>query len=153
MTEPKIIKSQSTFSLSCRVEVNIRTIRERVWKLLTDAQGFPRWNSTVTNIEGQIAEGEQLVVRVPGTKQTFKPTVSDITLNQRMVWTGGLPLLFRGVRVFELHRRFDHSTDFVMEERFFGLLLPVIKSKLPDFAPIFTTYANDLRREAEKTAT
>jgi len=149
--EPKIIKRQGTFSIACRVELNIRATTDRVWKILTDASGFPRWNSTVTAIEGQISEGETLVVRVLGTKRTFKPTVSDVTINRRMVWSGGLLFVFRGVRTFELHRRFDHSTDFVMEESFTGLMLPVVKGKLPDFGPIFSTYANDLKREAERT--
>jgi len=149
--EPKIVKRQGTFSIACRVELNIRATTDRVWKILTDAEGFPRWNSTVSAVEGKISEGETLRVRAPGTKQTFKPTISDVTINRRMVWSGGLPLVFRGVRNFELHRRFDHSTDFVMEERFAGLMLPVIKGKLPDFGPIFSTYANDLKREAERT--
>jgi hypothetical protein len=148
--EPKIIKRQGTFSLVCRVEVNIRATNERVWKLLADAEGFPRWNTTVTRIEGQINEGETIRVSVPGTKRVFKALISDFSINKRMVWSGGLLFIFRGVRNFELHRRFDHSTDFVMEERFSGLMLPLIKGKLPDFGPIFSTYANDLKREAEK---
>jgi len=36
-----------------------------VWALLTDADGFPRWNSTVTQIEGEIREGGPLRVHVP----------------------------------------------------------------------------------------
>jgi hypothetical protein len=36
-----------------------------------------------------------------------------------------------------------------MTERFSGLMLPMIKGSLPDFGPIFETYAMDLRRAAE----
>jgi hypothetical protein len=149
MKDPKATDIRSAFSLACRVEVNIHAKPERVWNLLTDAQNFPRWNSTVTAIEGQIREGEQLRVHVPGTKRTFTPQVSGVVPCERMTWTGGFAPLFKGVRTFELKARADGSTDFFMAERFSGLLLPLVKSSLPEFSPIFERYANDLKREAE----
>jgi hypothetical protein len=130
--------------------VNVRTSADDIWRLLTDAQGFPRWNSTVSGIEGHIREGERLVLRVPGTDRTFTPRISGVVANERMTWTGGFAPLFKGVRTFVLSPRSDGSTDFRMEERFSGLILPLVK--LPDFGPVFETYANDLRREAERTA-
>ena len=137
--------------MSCRVEVNIQAKAERIWSLLTDAKDFPRWNSTVTGIEGQIREGERLRLHVPGTQRTFTPTVSGVVPNQRMTWTGGFAPMFKGVRTFELKPRSDGSTDFAMEERFSGLMLPLAKGSMPDFGPVFETYANDLKRAAEAT--
>ena len=98
MEEPAITKAQSVFSMSCRVEVNVRAEAQGVWRLLTDAKGFPSWNSTVSRIEGQISEGQRLRVHVPGTNRTFTPTVSDIVPNERMTWTGGFAPMFKGVR-------------------------------------------------------
>jgi len=144
-----ITQARSTFSLSCRVEVNIRAAAERIWSLLTDAKGFPRWNSTVTNIEGEIREGGRLRLHVPGTSRTFTPTVSGFVANQRMTWTGGFAPMFTGVRTFELKPRSDGSTNFVMEERFSGLMLPLVKGSMPDFGPVFEQYASDLKRAAE----
>ena len=118
---------------------------------MTDATDFPRWNSTVTSIEGQIREGEQLRLRVPGTDRTFTPKVSDVVPSQSMTWTGGFTPLFKGVRTFKLKPRDDGSTDFVMEERFSGLMLPLVKGSLPDFGPVFERYAHDLKKEAERT--
>ena len=46
--------------MACRVEVNVRAKPESLWKLLIDAKDFPRWNSTVSAIEGQIREGERV---------------------------------------------------------------------------------------------
>ena len=43
----------------------------------------------------------------------------------------------------------DGSTEFVMEERFSGLMLPFVKASMPDFGPVFERYANDLKHEAE----
>jgi hypothetical protein len=67
-----------------------------------------------------------------------------------MTWTGGVAPIFKGVRTFNLISRKSGSTDFVMEERFSGLMLPFIKAALPDFGPVFASYANDLKREAER---
>ena len=37
-----------------------------------------------------------------------------------------------------------------MKERFAGLMLPLAKRSLPDFGLVFTHYADDLKREAER---
>lgn len=138
------------FSMACSVALNIRAPAARIWTLLTDAAGFPRWNSTVTKVEGRIDEGERLRLHVPGTDRTFTPTVSGVVPHERMTWTGGFFPVFKGVRTFELRPRGDGSTDFVMEERFSGLVLPLAKRSMPDFGPVFERYANDLKHEAER---
>jgi len=150
MNGPRITQTHGAFSLGCRVEINVRARAAVLWGLLIDAQGFPRWNSTVSSIEGQIRDGERLRLRAPGTDRTFTPTVSGVVPNERMTWTGGFAPLFKGVRTFALQQRDDGSTDFAMEERFSGLMLPLAKGSMPDFGPIFERYANDLKREAER---
>jgi hypothetical protein len=150
MNEPQFTQSHGVFSMTCCVTVNIRATAECIWRLLTDANDFPRWNSTVTRIEGQIREGQQLTLRVPGSERAFTPRVSGVVPNERMTWTGGFAPLFKGVRTFELKPRNDASIDFTMRERFSGLILPLVKKSLPDFAPVFGRYAGDLRAEAER---
>ena len=150
MNEPVVIQRRRPFSLTCSVEANIRANATTIWRILSDAEGFPRWNSTVSQIEGQIREGNRLRVHVPGTDRTFTPLVSDVVPNERMTWTGGLAPIFKGVRTFTLRSQDDGSTDFMMEERFTGLLLPLVKGSMPDFGPVFASYANDLKREAER---
>jgi len=149
MDTARITEARGLFSMSCGVELNIRAPAARIWSLLTDARDFPRWNSTVTSVEGQIREGEQLRLHVPGTERAFTPRVSGVVPDERMTWTGGFSPVFKGVRTFELRRCSDGSTDFVMEERFSGLLLPLLRGSMPDFGPVFERYANDLKREAE----
>jgi hypothetical protein len=100
--------------------------------------------------DGQIRQGEQIRLHVPGTDRTFTPKISDVVACERMTWTGGLAPLFKGVRTFKLTPRNDGSTDFAMEERFAGLMLPLVKGSLPDFGPVFERYANDLKHEAER---
>jgi hypothetical protein len=138
------------FSLSCRVEVAIQSPPGRIWTLLTDAKNFPRWNSTVTAIDGEIRNGQQIRVRVPGTARTFTPRISNLVPDTRMTWTGGFAPLFKGVRTFELRARPGGSTTFVMQERFSGLLLPIAGRAMPDFGPVFERYAADLKHEAER---
>ena len=150
MEEPYIRQAHSTFSMSCRVDANIPASAETIWDLLTDAEGFPRWNSTVTGIDGQIRDGEKIRVHAPGTDRTFTPRISDFVPNAHMTWTGGSAPMFKGVRTFSLRPRPDGSTDFTMEERFSGLMLPLAKRSMPDFGPVFKQYADDLRREAER---
>ena len=152
MTDMGITQARGAFSLFCRVEVMVHARAASVWALLTDAPGFPRWNSTVTRIEGEIREGGRLRVHVPGTSQVFTPRVSDLVPNEHMTWTGGISPLFKGVRTFELRSRPDGATQFTMAERFSGLMIPLVGRAMPDFRPIFARYAEDLRREAERRA-
>ena len=140
------------FTMTCAVSVNIQAAPEVVWRLLTDAKEFPRWNSTVASIDGDIREGQRLRLHVPGTNRTFTPTVSGVVASRRMTWSDGVNPVFKGVRTFALAPAANGSTDFVMSERFSGVVFALTRKMLPDFGPIFEAYASDLKREAEKLA-
>jgi uncharacterized protein YndB with AHSA1/START domain len=43
---------------SFATSIAIRARPETIWSLLTDAAGYPNWNSTVEKVEGRIALGE-----------------------------------------------------------------------------------------------
>ena len=144
-------KAKSTFRLECAVGINIKASASRIWSFLTDAQDFPRWNSTVKSIEGRIAAGETIkLFATVAPERAFKLTVSEFVPNQKMVWSEG-NVMFRGVRTYTLTPKTDASTDFTMVEVFSGAMLPMIAGSLPDFAPEFEKYAADLKREAEKS--
>jgi hypothetical protein len=150
MDSAQFTRVDTTFAMVCRVEINITASAEIVWNILVDAEGFPRWNSTVTRIEGQIVDGAKVKIHVPGTARAFTPTVSGLVPPHRMVWSDGLATIFKGVRTFLLRSNADDSTDFVMEERFSGIMFALTRKMLPDFRPIFESYANDLKREAQR---
>jgi hypothetical protein len=137
--------------LLCRVEVGIRSSPGRLWTLLTDAKDFPRWNSTVRAIDGEIRDGQRIRIHVPGTARTFTPVISNMVPDRRMTWTGGFAPLFKGVRTFELTPQSGDSTIFRMQERFSGLMLPIVGRAMPDFVPVFERYAADLKEEAERS--
>jgi len=148
---PNISQTRRTFSLLCRVEVAIQASPGKIWALLTNATDFPRWNSTVTAIDGEIREGQQIRIHAPGTERTFTPRISNVARDARMTWTGGFAPLFKGVRTFELTPQLGGSTIFVMQERFSGIMLPIVGRWLPDFGPVFERFATDLKHEAERT--
>jgi uncharacterized protein YndB with AHSA1/START domain len=45
-------------------ETVIHAPAEKIWALLTDAAGWPSWNTTVDRVEGSIALGERIKVFV-----------------------------------------------------------------------------------------
>ncbi len=139
--------------MTCSVTCTIRASPGRIWALLTDAQGFPRWNTTVKRVGGTIAAGERLEIEVPSAPgRTFRPRVTALEPDARMVWSDGTAPMFRGVRTYTLAAAPGGATVFTMREVFSGLMLPLVRGSLPDFGPIFETYAADLRREAERSA-
>lgn len=135
--------------MECAVRCNIKATPATLWALLTNAADFPRWNSTVTSITGEIAKGSKLSLRVPISERTFSPKVTAFEPEARMVWSDGMAPMFKGERTFTLTPLADGTTDFAMVEVFSGVMLPMIKGSLPDFVPVFEQYARDLTREAE----
>lgn len=150
MTPIEAEKTEQTFRLSYAVTCDIQAPAARVWALLTDAAGFPRWNTTVSSLKGPIELGRKLELTVPiAPGRTFKPKVTAFEPATRMEWSDGMAPMFRGVRTFTLEARPEGGTRFSMREEFAGLMLPLIKGSLPDFRDAFATYAADLRRAAE----
>jgi hypothetical protein len=131
--------------------IEIRATPQRIWAILTDAERYPQWNSTITRVDGRIALGERVTLHVtinPG--RAFPVTVAQLDPPSRMVWRGGLPLgLFTGERIFTLTPRGDGTVTFAMRESFTGLLAPLIGRSIPDLQPAFDEFAAGLRREAE----
>jgi uncharacterized protein YndB with AHSA1/START domain len=148
--QPKASKSASTFRMECAVATDIRAPAGKIWALLTSAKDFPRWNSTVSSLEGEIALGNKLELRVPVSERTFSPQVTELQAPARMVWSDGFAPMFRGVRTYTLTENADGTTGFSMREVFSGLMLPMIRGSLPDFGPPFEQFAADLKCEAER---
>ena len=111
---------------------------------------FPAGIPPSDAIDGQIREGERIHIHIPGTNRVFKPKVSGVVAKKSMTWSDGPGLLFKGSRNFELRPSNNGSTIFIMEEEFSGLIFAIVKASMPDFRPIFETWARDLKRESER---
>ncbi len=133
-------------------KTSIRAQPETLWALLTDAAGYPQWNTTVDKVEGRIAPGEKVKVfakLTPG--RAFPVKVVTFEPNQRMVWSSGMPLgLFKGERTFTLTPKGAGEMEFSMREEFTGLLSPLITRSIPDLQPAFDEFAEALKRRAER---
>ena len=144
------IKTRTTFRLECSVSNIIKANPEKIWKLLTDAANYTKWNSSLESLEGNIRLGGTVKMKVPQAPgRVFKVKVKEFTPNKSMLWQDGFAPMFIGRRYFTLQPKADGTTIFTMSEVFSGLMLPMIAGKLPDFAPIFERYAADLKKAAE----
>jgi hypothetical protein len=139
-----------SYDASATIDANPDT----VWAVLTDAAGYPTWDSGVIKVDGRIAPGEKITVRSsanPG--RAFPVRVTEFRPGERMQWTGGMPLgLFKGVRTFTLTPQQGGGTRFDMREEYTGPLLPMIWRSMPDLGPSFTQFAKGLKARAESDA-
>jgi hypothetical protein len=125
---------------------------DAIWTILTDAPGYPTWDSGVDSVTGRIAPGEKITVHsqvAPG--RAFPVQVTEFSPGRTMVWSGGLPLgLFKGVRTFTLAPQTGGATTFTMREEYSGPLAPLITRSIPDLNPSFARFANGLKQRAER---
>ncbi|HKV86414.1 MAG TPA: SRPBCC domain-containing protein [Candidatus Dormibacteraeota bacterium] len=132
---------------------SIKSSPQNVWRVLTDGERFPQWDSGIERFEGKIAQGGtvKLYVKVnPG--RAFPLKVTELTANRRMVFSGGMPLgLFKGVRTYTLEPGAAGGTDFHMREEYTGPLLGMMWKSIPDLGPSFQQFADGLKKEAEKS--
>jgi hypothetical protein len=131
--------------------ISIRADASRVWNILTDLARWPRWNTTIERVAGDIAIGNRVTVWPKiNPRRAFPVQVVELAANRRMVWSGGMPLgLFRGTRVFELANSEPQMTVFRMAEDYRGPLAGLIGKSIPDLQPAFDEFAQCLKREAE----
>ena len=134
-------------------KTTIQASPEAVWRILTDAPGYPGWNTTVSRVDGRIALGEKITVHAkvaPG--RAFPVEVVAFDAPKRMVWSGGMPLgLFKGERTFELRAMGADGVEFAMREDYSGWLAPLIAKSIPDLQPAFDEFAACLKARAERS--
>ena len=115
-----------------------------VWALLTHAADYPRWNSTVTSIQGEIKAGA--IIELKSTldeKRTFKLKIKEFLPEKRLVWGDAM-----GNRVYTLEKS-GSNTHFTMTEKIGGPLFPLFAGMIPSFDESFEKFAADLKKEAE----
>jgi len=132
-------KFETTVAISAPVET--------IWEILAKGQDWPTWNTTIDNVEGNIALGEKITIYskvTPG--RAFSLKVTSFSPPNRMVWTGGMPLgLFTGKRTYTLTTQPDGDVEFAMEEVFSGLFAPLITKSIPDLQPSLTIQPGTFR--------
>ena len=112
-------------------EIAIEATPERVWEILTDFAAYPAWNAFIPCISGPGTVGSRLDVqmRPPGGRSMqLRPTVLAAAPSQELRWLGqlGVPGLFDGEHRFRIEPLGTNRVRFVQEERFMGLLAPLV---------------------------
>lgn len=143
--EGKATTTKKPFSRETSVRTTIQADPAIVWALLTHASDFPRWNSTVTSMKGEIREGGSVELKsILDDKRTFKLKIKEFVPEKRLVWGDAL-----GNRIYTLIRGDGNSTHFSMAEKIGGPLFPLFAGSIPSFDEAFERYAADLKKEAE----
>jgi hypothetical protein len=112
-------------------EIAIEATPERIWEILTDFAAYPAWNAFIPCISGPGTVGSRLDVqmRPPGGRSMqLRPTVLAAAPSEELRWLGqlGVPGLFDGEHRFRIEPLAADRVRFVQEERFNGLLAPLV---------------------------
>ncbi|MFN0274953.1 MAG: SRPBCC domain-containing protein [Chitinophagales bacterium] len=143
--EGKATTVKETFNRETSVSININADPSIIWAILTNAADYPRWNSTVTSLEGTIALNEKIYLKsVLDEKRIFKLKVKEFVPAQSMVWGDS-----KGSRTYTLTKSANGTTTFAMSEKIGGLMFPMYAKYIPPFDATFEQFAADLKKEAE----
>lgn len=138
---------KTTFYRETSIRIEIKADPAIVWALLTKASDYPRWNSTVTSIEGTIALGEKIKLKSTlDTKRPFKLKVKEVEAEKKLVWGDG-----QGNRIYIITKNENENgtITFSMTEKIGGLMFPMYAKMIPSFDQSFEQFASDLKNESE----
>lgn len=135
---------KTTFSRETSVSIIIEAPSEAIWEIITNVGNYPKWNSTIVSIEGEIVEnGKIKLVSTLDPKRSFKLRVKEFSPTSRLVWGDG-----QGNRIYTLTEK-DGTTIFTMTEKIGGLMFPLYAKYIPPFDESFEQFASDLKKIAE----
>ena len=135
---------KKTFSRTTTISEEINADASKIWKLLTDATDFSRWNSTVISIDGEIKKGGKIKLKSTlDPKRTFKLKVKEMLPEQKLVWGDAM-----GERTYTL-TPLQSGTQFTMTEKIGGPIFPLFAKMIPSFDASFEQFTADLKKEVE----
>ena len=103
--------------------VSIRASREQVWAILTDVEGYRRWNRTFPRISGAVRPGAQLSAHASGAgTSAYRITVEEYLPETKMVWCGTSTLGWTRRQTFAVRPVADGLVEFKIQEEHKGLL-------------------------------
>ncbi len=141
----KATTEKKTFSRTTTVATDIHVDTVIIWKLLTTASDYPRWNSTVISVEGNIAARQKIKLKSTlAPKRTFKLEVKEFVTDERLAWGDG-----QGTRLYTLVKKDNGVITFSMTEKIGGFMFPMYAKYIPSFDQSFEQFAADLKKEAE----
>jgi hypothetical protein len=136
-------------------QIDIDATPERVWQVLSDFASYPQWNPFITKAEGHAQPRSRLVMRmqpVGARGVTLRPTVLEATPRRRLRWQGryGMPGIFDAEHSFTLTPRMEGGVRLSQDERFTGVLVPLMARSLDRHTlPAFAAMNTALKHRAE----
>jgi hypothetical protein len=131
---------------------------QQVWSVLADLDAYSEWNPFIVRAEGKAAPGTRLTLRfqpVVGRPTTLHPTVLEAEEGARLRWRGrlGVPGLLDADHRFTIEAGADGRSRLRQEERFSGLLAPLVARSLDrGTLPAFRLMNEALKRRVEAPA-
>ena len=105
-------------------------------EVLADLPAYAEWNPFVTRIEGELRPGARLEVRLApeGERGSRWPEVLAAEPGRELRWIGhlGVPGIFDGEHHFSIEEAGPGRVRFRQDERFGGILVPLLWKKLRD---------------------
>jgi hypothetical protein len=134
----------------------INAAPESVWSVLAKTSAYGEWNPFIPALEGDLATGQRLRVRLSppgGRAMTFRPVVTVVEPHRRLEWLGrlGLPGVFDGRHTFTLEETEDGRTVLTQSEVFGGLLVPLMSRTLARTEDGFRAMNQALAARAEQS--
>lgn len=136
---------RTTFHRETSVSIEIKADASIIWALLTHASDYPKWNSSIISLDGNIALGEKIQLKSKlDAKRTFKLKVKEFDPEKKLVWGDG-----QGRRVFIITKNENGTITFLMTEKIGGLMFPLYAKMIPSFDQSFEQFALDLKTASE----
>lgn len=145
--------------VSIHTEVEIDTAREKLWVVLSDFEGYQRWNPLMIEIQNPpkaLRAGERLdwKSRIKDRVRNYNARIDLVAPNRELAWTGPISgmqkIFFWGEHRFVIEELATGRVRLVNKERFGGLLtLPLARYSRQDVRAAYVEANEALRKQAE----
>ena len=124
----------NTQPYTLQASVQISASPQRVWAILTDLRGYPRWNPFIISSRGHVRVGATLtnVMHDAAGNTTFTPTVQVVEPGRELRWIGrvGPGGIFDGQHTFTIKPLGPGRVLFTQREDFTGVSVPFYEGRL-----------------------
>lgn len=148
--------SHGFLSKTLETWIDIDAAPEHVWAVLVDFPAWARWNTFIPLVEGAVAEGNTIRIKVvpPGSKpMTFAPRVYALRKFHEIRWGGSfLWFVYRGEHSFLLEKLPGDKTRFRQIEKFRGPLVLLMGGMMANTVRGYHQMNENLKRQAERLA-
>jgi hypothetical protein len=107
-----------------RTEIDINASAQKIWDVLTDREGWARWNPVLVGLDGPMRVGakHRLEIKVGGRLLKTPVRLVEHGEPRALSWRGGVPGLIKAHHGFRIEEVGESKCHFVHYERFEGPL-------------------------------